>query len=133
MKVKIRNYESGGYMLQIVGAPPKYKDHTLNAPSTVVEPMQGTEQFAINAVANTIPQAVGDNPKKEDGSDATSLVRAGYNTPNVFKYINGDTIAASSDNSGGADYTVTMIVNISNSTPAGKYSGDFAAVILPYF
>lgn len=133
MKVKIRNYESSGYLLQIVGTPPKYKDHTLHAPSNLVEPMPGTEQFAINVVANTIPQNIGENPKKEDGADATSLVRPGYNTTNVYKYINGDTIAASRENSGGAEYTVTMIVNIANSTPAGKYSGDFAAVILPYY
>lgn len=134
MKVKIRNYLSGGYMLQIVGEPPKYKNHTLNASGQLIEPLPGTEQFAINAVANTIPENVGENPKLQPSEgDGTSLLLPGYNTPNVFKYVNGDTIASSQENTGGADFTITMIVNISSATPAGLYSGDFAAVILPYF
>lgn len=134
MKVKVRNYLSGGYMLQIVGTSPKYQDHTLKALDKVAEPRPGTEQFGINAVANTIPEDIGENPilKPGDGN-GTSLIRAGYNTPNVFKYVNGDTIAASQENTGGADFTITMMVNISNGTPAGLYSGDFAAVILPYY
>lgn len=134
MKVKIRNYESGGYMLQLVGTPPKYKDHTLSTSAQSIEPMPGTEQFAINVVANTIPQNVGADPVLQPSEgDGTSLVLPGYNTPNVFKYVNGDTLAISRENSGGADFTITMIVNISNATPAGVYAGDFAAVILPYY
>lgn len=134
MKVKIRNYLSGGYMLQIVGDAPKYKNHNLKTVSGVIEPRPGTEQFGINAVANTVPTDVGANPKfQPSGEDAISLARPGYNTPNVFKYVNGDTIASSQENSGGAEFVITMMVNISNSTPAGLYSGDFAAVILPYY
>lgn len=134
MKVNIRNYLSGGYMLQIVGSPPKYKDHTLRALSTVGEPLPGTEQFGINAVANTIPQTIGANPVAQPaGTDDTSLILPGFNTPNVFKYVDGATIAASQATTGGADFTITMMVNIASSTPAGLYSGDFAAVVLPYY
>ena len=134
MKIKVRNYLSGGYMLQIIGDPPKYQGHSLKASKDVVEPRPGTEQFAINAVANTVPQTIGENPKLQPSEgDGTSLIRPGYNTPNVFKYVNGDTIAASQENTGGADFTITMMVNISSATPAGLYSGDFAAVILPYY
>lgn len=133
MKIKIRNYLSGGYMLQIVGDAPKYDGHTLHTSESIIESLPGTEQFGINLVANTIPQ-VGENPiLQPSGGDGTSFVRPGYNTPNVYKYVNGDTIASSQENSGGADYTVSMIVNISNSTPAGLYAGDFAAVVLPYY
>lgn len=121
-------------MLQIVGDAPKYKNHNLKTVSGVIEPRPGTEQFGINAVANTVPTDVGANPKfQPSGEDAISLARPGYNTPNVFKYVNGDTIASSQENSGGAEFVITMMVNISNSTPAGLYSGDFAAVILPYY
>ncbi len=134
MKVNIRNYLSGGYMLQIVGTPPKYKDHTLNALSSVGEPLPGTEQFGINVVANTIPQTIGANPiEQPGGAENTSLIMPGYNTPNVFKYVNGATIAASQATTGGADFTITMMVNIASSTPAGLYSGDFAAVVIPYY
>lgn len=133
MKVKIRNYLSGGYMLQIMGEPPKYEGHTLKTSSTLIESFPGTEQFAINVVKNTIPE-VGETPAfQPSGDDATSLITSGYNIPNVYKYVNGDTIASSQENSGGADFTISMIVNISNSTPAGQYAGDFAAIILPYY
>jgi len=133
MKVKIRNYLSGGYMLQIIGTPPKYNDHTLNALSTANESLPGTEQFGINVVANTIPE-VGANPVLQpSGGDGSSLVTPAYDTPNVYKYVSGDTVALSQEDSGGADFEISMIVNISNSTPAGQYSGDFAAVVIPYF
>lgn len=134
MKIKIRNFETDGYMLQIVGNSPKYKNHNLKTVPGLIEPRPGTEQFGINAVANTIPEDIGENPKfQPSGDDATSLVWPGYNHANVFKYVSGDTIAASQENTGGAEFVITMMVNISNSTPAGLYSGDFAAVILPYF
>jgi hypothetical protein len=48
--VQVRNYLSGGYMLQVTGNPPKYKDHTLQTPNSPTESKKGTEQFAINAV-----------------------------------------------------------------------------------
>ena len=53
--IKIRNYQSEGYMLQIIGDPPKYGNKTLNTPSTPTAAQPGTEQFGINAVANTTP------------------------------------------------------------------------------
>jgi hypothetical protein len=48
-------------------------------------------------------------------------------------YVSGQTIAETATNTGGADLTISMIVNISNATPAGKYTSDFAAVVMPYF
>jgi hypothetical protein len=133
MVVKIRNYLTNGYMLQVVGDPPSYNGHTLNSPVSAVPSDPGTEQFAINVVANTEP-SVGANPVVQAGVDEPSgLVTLGYNTPNQFKYVSGETVAISQTDSGGADFTITMIVNIANSTPAGNYFGDFAAVILPYF
>ncbi|MET0979952.1 MAG: hypothetical protein ABWX90_01700, partial [Candidatus Saccharimonadales bacterium] len=61
MIVRIRNYLSNGYTLQIVGNAPKVGDHTLNTPSTPTASAPGTEQFAINAAANTTPN-VGAGP-----------------------------------------------------------------------
>lgn len=134
MHIKIRNYLSGGYRLQIVGEPPKFKGHTLKASAEPIEPLPGVEQFGMNAVANTIPENIGKNPVYQpSGDDASLLLSTHYDTPNVFRYVSGDTIATSQENTGGADFTITMIVNISNTTPAGLYSSDFAAIILPYF
>jgi hypothetical protein len=134
MNIKIRNYLTGGYRLQIVGTPPKFKGHTLKASAEPIEPLPGVEQFGMNAVANTIPEKIGKNPVfQPSGEEALTLLSTDYDTPNVFRYVSGDTIATSQENTGGADFTITMIVNISSTTPAGLYSADFAAIILPYF
>ena len=133
MQVKIRNYLTGGYRLQILGDAPKYGTRQLSAMSSPANSRPGIEQFGINVVANTTP-SIGANPTiQPGGSDATGLVMTNYKIQNKFMYVSGQTIAETTTNTGGADYTVTMIVNISNSTPAGKYTSDFAAVVTPYF
>lgn len=131
--VRVRNYLSSGYIVQIMGDPPKYGDHTLHTPDTPTASDPGTEQFAINAAANTTP-AVGANPLQVP-SDQTSfgVVNDDYKTPNLFKYASGDVVAHSASESGRTDYTISMIVNVSNSTPAGHYTGDFSAVVIPVY
>lgn len=133
MQVKIRNYMTGGYRLQIIGTAPTYGDHTLSTLATPTTSQPGTEQFGINVIANTTPD-VGVNPiAQPGGGDATNTILANYKITNQFMYVSGQTIAETATNTGGADYTISMIVNISNATPAGKYTSDFAAVVMPYF
>lgn len=133
MTVRIRSYLSDGYMLQIIGDPPKYGGHKLATPSTPVASAPGTEQFAINAVANTTPN-VGAGPVQVPSSEFSfGVVNDGYKTPNLFKYTSGDVVAHSTTESGQTDYTISMIINISNATPAGHFSGDFSAVVIPQY
>jgi hypothetical protein len=61
------------------------------------------------------------------------VVARGYDIPNMFKYTSGDVVARSNQESGRTDYTVSMVVNISSSTPPGRYSSDFAAVVIPAY
>jgi len=131
--VQVRNYLSGGYMVQITGSPPKYKDHTLSTPGTPTESRKGTEQFAINVVANTTPQVGASIVQFPD--DLTSFGKAedNYATANMFMYHSGDVVARSLTESGQSTYTISMIVNVSNETPAGHFSGDFSAVVIPVF
>lgn len=133
MQVKIRNYLTGGYRLQLIGDAPKYGGHSLYALPTPTTSQPGKEQFGINLISNTSP-SVGVNPiAQPGGGDALGTVLANYKIQNQFMYVNGQTVAETTTNTGGGDYTISMIVNISNKTPAGQYSGDFAAVVLPYF
>lgn len=131
--IKVRNYLSGGYVLQMIGDPPKYQDHTLATPKAPSVSSAGTEQFAINAVANTSP-AVGSDPVQVPSNQTSfGFAEDQYNTPNLFKYISGDVVARSNTESGQTNYTISMIVNISNSTPAGHFTSDFAAVVIPVY
>lgn len=131
--VKIRNYLSEGYTLQIIGDPPKYDGHVLSTPSSPTAAVPGTEQFGINIAANTTP-LIGADPVQVP-SDQTSfgVVEDDYKTPNLFKYESGGVVAHSSSESGQTDYTISMIVNIANSTPAGNYDSDLSAIVTPIY
>lgn len=131
--VKIRNYLSGGYVLQIVGDPPKFDGHSLATSSTPVQSIPGTEQFGINVAANTNP-IVGANPVQvPDDKTSFGIATDDYKSPNLFMFRSGDNVAQSTKASGETDFTISMIVNISNGTPAGHYSGDFSAVVIPVY
>ena len=133
MTVQVRNYLSDGYMLQIVGDPPKYDGHTLRTSKTPTAATPGVEQFAINAAPNTAPQ-VGLGPIQVPSSQTSfGVIEEAYRTPNLFKYVSGDVVARSLSESGQTNYTISMIVNVSSSTPAGHYTGDFSAVVIPIF
>lgn len=131
--LKVRNYLSSGYTVQIMGDPPKYANHSLLTPNTPTTSRPGTEQFAMNAVENSIP-AIGANPKQiTAGETGLGAASSEYGQSNQFKYQNGDIIIRSLKASGETQYTISMIINISNTTPAGHYSGDFSAVVVPVF
>jgi hypothetical protein len=131
--VKVRSYLSNGYFVQVTGDPPKYGGHTLSTPASPALSQPGSEQFGINVVANSSPN-VGANPVQVPSGDFSfGQAYSGYNTANRFQYNSGDTVASSSVASGQTEYTISMIVNISNLTPAGHYSGDFAAVVIPMY
>lgn len=133
-EVKVRNNFEGGYTLQVVGEAPKFGNHILNTPATPSESRMGTEQFAINLTANTVPE-VGKLPTQVQQTEGQQVIYGeptdNYKTPNLFMYENGGIIAQSVTQKGRTDYTISMIVNISNSTPSGHYSGDLGLFIVP--
>lgn len=131
--VRVLTYLSTGYELQIIGDPPKYDNHTLATPTTPTESVVGREQFAINAAVNSSPSVGKALVQVPSGEFSFGVLTTDYSQPNLFKYISGDVIARSLSASGRTDYTISMIVNISNSTPAGHYTGEFAAVAIPIF
>lgn len=133
VSLKVRTYLTSGYTIQIVGTPPKYGAHVLNTPSEPTTSQPGTEQFALNLVANDTPN-VGQDPLQIPNENFSyGVVESDYNQANKFMYRSGAVVARSSVASGETDYTVTIIVNISGLTPSGDYRSDFSAVIAPIF
>ena len=133
MIVKVRNYLSGGYIMQIVGNTPNYGNYFLDAMENGGASSPGTEQFALNLAANTSPTVGASAVQVPSEEFAFGIVEPGYDTPNIFKYNSGDVVARSLSETGRTDYTISMIVNVASSTPSGRYSGDFAVVIIPAF
>lgn len=133
MTVKVRNYLSGGYTLQIIGDPPKYSGHPLSTNSTPTASLPGTEQFGINVTGNTVPNIGKDAEQVPSDSLSFGVVDTKYRQANKFLFTSGDVVAKSSTSSGQTNYTISMIVNISSATPAGHYSADFSAVVVPAY
>lgn len=131
--VKVRNYLSNGYVMQVTGDAPGISNHLLQTPSTPAASNQGTEQFGINAVANTTPSVGANAVQVPSGDFSFGVVDSEYDTPNLFKYESGDTVAHSPSESGQTNYTISMIVNVSNVTPAGRYLGEFSIVVIPTY
>ena len=132
--IKVRSYLiADGYTLQIIGDAPKFNGHSLATPTTPTSSAPGTEMFGINVVANTTP-VVGANPiQTPDDGKIFGKVSDNYKTSNKFMYKSEDVVARGVTDSGQTDYTVSMVVNISSSTPAGKYTGDFTAMLVPAY
>jgi hypothetical protein len=131
--VKVRSYLSNGYGLYITGSSPKYGNHALTPMSTTAVSQAGTEQFGINFAANTSPSIGAAPVQVPDSTFSYGTVASGYSTVNQFKYVDGDMVASSATESGETDYTLSMILNISNVTPAGQYVGAMSAVVVGYF
>lgn len=133
MVVRVKSYLSNGYTLQINGAPPNYSGYTLKTPTTPTNSTPGTEQFGINVVDNSTPDIGATLAQVPDATTSFGQLMPNYNQQNKFMYSSGDVIAFSSKSSGQTDYTVSMIVNIANDTPAGLFTSDYSAIVIPLY
>lgn len=121
----VASYLSDGYVVRVLGSPPKNETGNGSRPLTALnapnESVPGTEQFGINLVVNTNP-GIGVNPVQEpDSSFSYGVPEIGYDQPDYFKYVDGDVIAKSAEESGQTSYTMSIIANIGTSTPGGRY------------
>ncbi len=131
----IENYLSHGYVVYITGSGPTDGPggYALNALSTPTLSSPGSEQFGINLAQNTSP-AVGAPPQYiPDNSFSTGFAATGYNNANYFEYIPNSEIAYSNSSSGETQYTLSVLENISNHTPAGVYTSSLSVVAVPTF
>ena len=131
--IKVRTYLSNGYTLQITGATPSQGIHHITALTSPSTSQPGMEQFGINMVANNTPAIGADPLDVPSGNTNTAVVEDNYITPNFFMYSDGDTVANSLVSDGETDYTLSMILNVSNATPGGRYTGNFSAVVVPTY
>ena len=121
------NYTSYGYVVQITGDAPTNGAHVIDPLTTASAPVNGTEQFGINLVANTLPISVGNNP--DNGDFGFGQVETNYNTPNLYRFVSGDIIASAPQSSGKTTYTITYLVNVEALTPGGRYDAKQSLVV----
>lgn len=124
----VLNYTSYGYVVNIVGDPPSMGSHELNDLESGGTSTPGTEQFGINLVDNSSPDIGADPQQVPNNTFSFGEAASNYDTANNFRYVEGETIAQSVRSSGQTDYTISYLINISNTTPGGQYSGNQAIV-----
>ncbi|HTH71787.1 MAG TPA: hypothetical protein VL737_00290 [Candidatus Pristimantibacillus sp.] len=131
----VKTYLANGYVVQLASDPPSNitGGYTLAGLTSPTSSSIGSEQFGINLVHNTSPGSLNatsaDPVQVPDNTFSFGTVDSDYATPNVYKYVKGDTIASSNKSSGQTDYTISFIYNINNLTPDGtyKFSGTLVA------
>lgn len=131
----VRNYLSSGYVVQLNGTPPtdSVSGHTLDAMAAAASSTPGTEQFGVNLVDNGNPD-IGSNPAQvPDNTYSFGTAVAGYDTANLFKFVDGDTIAMSPKSSGQTNYALSIIANVARATPSGQYGGHLSLQVIPTF
>jgi hypothetical protein len=117
------NYTSYGYAVQTIGPPPKTGNYNLTGMTSAGPSQTGTEQYGINLRANSSPIAFGSNP-----SGGFGVAASGYDAPDNFKYVEGETIASAPKSSGETIFSISYIVNASSNTRGGSYTGTQSLV-----
>lgn len=116
-----------GYSITLAGS-------TMTAGNNEIPPMTGspsrpgTSQFGLNARFNTGP-SVGIDPVGPGLTEPS----APYNTPNQFRFQNGEIIASSGTTDDYRKLTVSYIVNRSVGQPPGKYVATISYICLANF
>lgn len=109
---------SGGFVITANGNHLSAGTSVIRSLTEPTESMAGTNQFGINLVENDEPY-VGHDP---EGTWANALPAPDYSIPNHYKFVSGDVVAYSPNVSLMKKFTVSYVVNSSQSLRAGVYS-----------
>jgi hypothetical protein len=139
----VTNYTSYGYVAQIVGSAPTYHSHALTPLATDTASSAGSEQFGINTVNNPVA-SIGANPAAPpsginsqgvagDGTTGTYGTNRPYTVPDKYRFSSGEIIGSAPKSSGATRFTMTLMANISTTTPvtpgSSGYSGNLQVVV----
>jgi hypothetical protein len=119
---------AAGYNVTVNGGTLTSGNNIIPALNGLDTSRPGVSQFGINLVANTTP-LVGENPA---GAGLATIV-PGYDVPNLYKFVPGDTIVTRNDSDEYKKFTVSYMVNVSNAQPVGIYVTTLTYVCLANF
>jgi hypothetical protein len=130
-----------GYNITVNGATLTSGSNTVTTMPATALGVRGTSQFGINLKANTITTsnpAVGiEVAPAANGTNYRGEAINGYSTVDQFKFNDGNSIADSANGgAGGTDaqiFTISYIVNVPGSQPAGTYTTTLTYICTPTF
>lgn len=88
----------------------------------------GSGQFGINLTDNTVPPIGASVVGSGDG-----IVASDYDDSNLYKYEDGDIIASSPVSTTFNRFTISYVVNISNTQPSGVYETSMTLLAVASF
>ena len=115
------------YSVSVTGTSLTSGNNVINTMSGETS-VTGKSQFGLNLRANTAPP-VGANPTVA----GTATPIAAYNSPNHYRFNDGDVIATANSAQAYRRFTVSYIVNVAASQPPGVYSTTITYVCLANF
>lgn len=127
----------GGYSIMVTGPTLASGSNTISAMGAGGTSVLGTSQFGLNLTTNTTPVVGGPIAPTANGTNYRGQAVTNYNTANEFKYGSTDVVADSANGgAGGSDaqiFTVSYIVNVPGSQPAGTYTTTLTYICTPTF
>jgi hypothetical protein len=124
-----------GYVISVGGASLTNGTNPITAMATSGVSIHGKSQFGLNLVANVNP-TVGIVIAPAADSTHKGEPLTGYGTIDSFMYIDPGPTNIADSSSNGTDaqiYTVSYIVNVPGSQPAGSYSATLTYICTPKF
>jgi hypothetical protein len=130
-----------GYSVTVNGTTLTSGSNTVTAMGSSTTGVRGTSQFGLNLKANTTTTstpAIGTAvAPAANGTNYKGQATTGYNTVDNFKFTTADSVADSANGgAGGTDaqiFTVSYIVNVPGSQPAGTYTTTLTYICTPTF
>lgn len=124
-----------GYSIAVHGPTLTSGGNTVAAMNTATTSIRGTPQFGLNLVQNTTTASTpfGAPVTQTGGALYTGTPATDYGTAETFKYLDGDTVAASTGGSDAQIFTVAYMANVSGSQPAGTYATTLTYICTPKF
>ena len=130
-----------GYNITVNGPTLTSGSNTITGMAAQTTGAHGVSQFGLNLKLNTTLTstiAVGSEiAVASNGTNYRGQALTGYDTVDNFKFLTGDSVADSGFNTpGGSDaqiFTVSYIVNVPGSQPAGTYTTTITYICTPKF
>jgi hypothetical protein len=133
-----------GYVITVNGPTLTSGSNTITPLNALDTSKKGVSQFGLNLKENTTASAstftIMDDAEVSPLPNATNYrgqAATDYDTADSFKFANGNTVANSfNGGAGGTDaqiFTVSYIVNVPGSQPAGTYTSTLTYICTPTF
>lgn len=130
-----------GYAITVNGATLTSGSNTITGMGASGLGVRGTSQFGLNLKANTVltstPAVGAEVAPAANATNYRGQAAVGYASVDNFKFTSGDVVANSyNGGAGGTDaqiFTISYIVNVPGSQPAGTYTTTLTYICTPTF